>query len=99
MNDVAWLELFGGAVKRQLLEACQLLVNSNDSMTAVVAIANRDPFGVEEDECSVEGGESRGVCECWSFEERTKNCFQSGGVGGSFSRVDMAFSRSFWLYK
>jgi hypothetical protein len=56
MNDVAGLEFFGRAVERQLLEACQLLVNANDSMAAMVTVTNGDPFGVEEDEGSVEGG-------------------------------------------
>lgn len=36
-------------------------MNANDSVAAVVAITNGDPFGVEKDEGSVEGGQSRGV--------------------------------------
>lgn len=61
MNDIAGLELFGRAIEGQLLEACQLLVDVNDSMAAVVAITYGDSFGVEEDKGGVEGGESRGI--------------------------------------
>jgi hypothetical protein len=56
MDDITGLELFGRAVERQFLEACQFLMDANDSVAAVVAITNGDSFGVEEDEGSMEGG-------------------------------------------
>lgn len=80
-NQISGLELFSRAVERQFLQACEAGEDANNAVAAVVAIADGDALGVEEGECSVEGGEAGGVGETVAAEQRGGDGFEATVVG------------------
>ena len=71
VQDVARAELGEvGGREGQLLQAGQLGEQADDAVAAVVAAADGDAAGVEEDEERVEGGQARGVGKGRSAQER-----------------------------
>ena len=75
MHHIAFLKLFCWTIQGQLLEARQLLVNGDYAVAAMVAFANGDALGIQEDECCVKGGEAGGVGESGAFEQGPEDCF------------------------
>lgn len=61
MHDVAGPQVLGRAVERQFGEAVQFLVEREHGVAAVVAGADGDARGPEEDVGGVEGGEAGAV--------------------------------------
>jgi hypothetical protein len=46
MYDITWPEIFSSAIQGELFESSELLVDFNDPVTAMIAAANGDAFGV-----------------------------------------------------
>ena len=67
-------------------------------MRAVVAVADADAFGVQEDVDGVQGGEAGGVGEAGCVQERGEERFETGARGGGFAGVDVGVERlgSLW---
>ena len=72
-DHISSLESVRVAVEWQLLHSSDTFMNSNDTVTAVIPVTNRNPPGVKEDESSVNGTETRGVCYGWLSDEGREN--------------------------
>lgn len=90
VDDVPGMEILGGTIERQFLEPGQFGVHVYDAVTAVVAFADGNAFGVEIDERGVEGGETGCVCEGGAFEDAAQNCFEASGGGGAHAGIDVS---------
>ena len=64
-------------------------MQADDAVRAVVAVADGDALGVEQDEGGVQGGEAGGVGQGVGVEEGGEEGFEPGGVGCGFARVDV----------
>lgn len=64
-------------------------MQADDAVRAVVAVADGDAFGVEQDEGGVQGGEAGGVGEGRAVEEGAEEGFEAGGVGRGVAGVDV----------
>lgn len=69
MDDVACMEILGGAVKREGAQAVEFRVECEHAAGAVVAWADADAGGAQEDVEGVEGGEAGGIGEAGAVEE------------------------------
>lgn len=90
VNDIAGVEILGGTIEREFLEPGKLGVHVYDAVTAVVAFADGNAFGVEIDEGGVEGGETGCICESGAFENVAQDCFEASGGGGAYAGIDVA---------
>lgn len=90
VHDITRLQLFSRAVEIELLQPGELLVDPNNSMAAMVTLPDGDALGVEQDQESMEGAETRGVGQCRAFENAGEDGFQARGVWCTQSRIDMA---------
>jgi hypothetical protein len=91
VDHVALLQLgqVGVGLELELLQAVELVEEPEDAVAAVVAAADGDAFGVEEDDERVEGGEAGGVGEGRTAEEGGEDCFVAGAGWGGVAGVDV----------
>ena len=88
-EEIARVQVRRVAVEWKLLCAREALVEFEDAVAAVVAVADGDGLGVEEGEEAVEGREAGGVRYAGCFEERGEDGFEAGCVGCGVAGVDM----------
>ncbi len=89
MDDVAHVQFLGRAVEGEDLQVVEFRVEGEHALGAVVAGADADACGVEEDVQRVEGGEAGGVGEAGAVEEGGEERFEARAGGGGVSRVDV----------
>lgn len=83
------MELLGRAVEREDLQVVEFLVQGEHAAGAVVAGADADAGGVQEDIERVQGGEAGGVGQAGAVEEGGEERFEAGAGGGCVARVDV----------
>lgn len=89
VDDVAGMEGLGRAVEREGLQVVELGVEGEHAAGAVVAGADADAGGAQEDVQRVEGGEAGGVGEAGTVEEGGEERFEAGAGGGGVAGVDV----------
>lgn len=88
-NQVPRLQLLSWAVEFQLLKARQPAEHVKHTMASVISITNRNATGVQQDQCGVQRGQSRRVTDSMAMEQRRKNEFEAGVVGGRKTGVNV----------